>query len=461
MAKARTRMSEGVVGALVICCFLVFLVGIILLGIFAVTETKKEIRDQSKTLPGHRVDLSVGSQVTRSEPVKYKKFLVHGDGTVTDPVGGLMWQEGDSRKSMSLDDGIRYCATLSVGGYSDWQLPTTHQLIGLYQAFGFSDSGDKEYSPFEWSGTRYLAADVTFGFGSAVDFRDGHAIGTGPTAIGDSRFDFVRAVRQASSRRTATASAPSIPRTDPARVSAVAQNRIVGSIYSNEFVGLTIPVPADWYVATDNEVKGLMPDAARVMGLDDPVVRSIVAQMPGKVLLVISERPFSTDDQAVSRNILIAAISARDMKDEISSGSDYLDHVARGMRDSQLTATVSDITTQRLGGEEFHRLPVTLVMQGTTVHMSQFARIHNDYLLILNMTAASEGGLQGLVEVADGMRLPSVSPTVDGSAEGEAFRKQAALKIPQSSGNTLLKNAGLVLMILGGLWFLRALFSKK
>ena len=145
----------------------------------------------------------------------------------------------------------------------------------------------------------------------------------------------------------------------------------------------------------------------------------------------------------------------------------YLGHVARGMRESQPNATVSDIFTQSLGGKAFHRLNVRLPMQGITVHMSQLARIHNDYIVVLNMSADSDNGLTELVEIADkNMHLSSVSQAVDSSPEGVSFRKKSSLNISGSSGSSssggnLLRNIGIILMILGAIWFIKNLFGKK
>jgi len=106
-------------------------------------------------------------------------------------------------------------------------------------------------------------------------------------------------------------------------------------------------------------------------------------------------------------------------------------------------------------------------MQGITVHMSQLARIHNDYIVVLNMSADSDNGLTELVEIADkNMHLSSVSQAVDSSPEGVSFRKKSSLNISGSSGSSssggnLLRNIGIILMILGAIWFIKNLFGKK
>ncbi|MGB5444283.1 MAG: DUF1566 domain-containing protein, partial [Psychromonas sp.] len=67
-------------------------------------------------------------------------YTVHGDGTVTDNVTGLMWTQspdinGDSKitktDKLSSGDAVAYCETLNYAGYSDWQLPNIKQGYSL------------------------------------------------------------------------------------------------------------------------------------------------------------------------------------------------------------------------------------------------------------------------------------------------------------------------------------------
>jgi len=241
-----------------------------------------------------------------------------------------------------------------------------------------------------------------------------------------------------------------------AGVSGIADAETKGNIYTNKFVGLSFPVPEGWYIATDNETKELMPEAARVMGLDDPVARATVAQMPGKVLLMVSEAPLKSDVQTANRNIIFAVINAREIKKEVGSGAEYLRHVARGMSDKQPAAGVSDITTQHLGGVEFHRLNMSIPMQGMTVHMCQLARLHNDYILILNFSADTDASLAGLLQVADNLRLSAPSQALDTSKEGKLFRDATTIKVKKSGWN-LLQLGGVILIGIGLFFVFRPL----
>ncbi len=55
------------------------------------------------------------------------------NGTVTDNGTGLMWQEGTSGP-MNWDAAMSYASSLSLGGHSDWWLPSKDVLQMLYHS---------------------------------------------------------------------------------------------------------------------------------------------------------------------------------------------------------------------------------------------------------------------------------------------------------------------------------------
>lgn len=58
-------------------------------------------------------------------------YTVHGDGTVTDQITGLMWQQAVSTTLMPWHDALAACASLTLAGHDDWRLPTEIELISL------------------------------------------------------------------------------------------------------------------------------------------------------------------------------------------------------------------------------------------------------------------------------------------------------------------------------------------
>ena len=57
-------------------------------------------------------------------------FLINGNGTVTDTVTGLMWQQVDGGE-MTIENAMNYCDTLTLGGFTDWRLPTAHEAFSI------------------------------------------------------------------------------------------------------------------------------------------------------------------------------------------------------------------------------------------------------------------------------------------------------------------------------------------
>ena len=58
-------------------------------------------------------------------------YTDNGDGTVTDNVTGLVWTQSLSDQSMDWSDAPSYCECLTVGGITDWRVPTLKELWSI------------------------------------------------------------------------------------------------------------------------------------------------------------------------------------------------------------------------------------------------------------------------------------------------------------------------------------------
>ena len=78
-----------------------------------------ETRDTTKTF-GEDSDYIINPQA----------FKDNGDETITDNVTGLMWQQGEGGE-MTWQSGLEYCKNLKTGGYGNWRLPDSMELLNL------------------------------------------------------------------------------------------------------------------------------------------------------------------------------------------------------------------------------------------------------------------------------------------------------------------------------------------
>jgi len=126
-------------------------------------------------------------------------YTNNGDGTITDNVTGLMWEQ-DMGIKISYPDAFTKAANSNLGGYSDWRVPTIKELYSLanftgrcfgdnamhmfidtnyfIQPIGNTSIGEREIDAQTWSSTQYVG--LTMGGDSTVfgyNFVDGRLKG--------------------------------------------------------------------------------------------------------------------------------------------------------------------------------------------------------------------------------------------------------------------------------------------
>ncbi|MBL0065005.1 MAG: DUF1566 domain-containing protein [Bacteroidetes bacterium] len=130
---------------------------LLLLSAFAfaqpIQRTMKRLPDTGQTSSytntfGEDADYSVNTPV----------YLDNGNGTVTDTITGLMWQQRDGGE-MTVEDAIIFCDTLTLGNYSDWRLPDCHELFSILQHDRANPALDTNYfsdsnAEYWWSSER-------------------------------------------------------------------------------------------------------------------------------------------------------------------------------------------------------------------------------------------------------------------------------------------------------------------
>ena len=86
-------------------------------------------------------------------------YTDNGDGTISDNVTGLMWQQ-DPGEKMTYAEAVAGADSFTLAGYDDWRLPTIKELYSLIQFDGLDISGpttstaspfiDTDYFDFEY-----------------------------------------------------------------------------------------------------------------------------------------------------------------------------------------------------------------------------------------------------------------------------------------------------------------------
>jgi hypothetical protein len=147
-------------------------------------------------------------------------FQNNSDGTVTDLISGLIWQQFLFENKFTYEDALAAADTFSLDGYNDWRLPGIKELYSLIDFTGATGTSAANSIPFidticfefrygdETSGERFIDAQYVSSTEYAgttmngdftvfgVNFADGRIKGYGTTAPGSSEKLFeVRLVR--------------------------------------------------------------------------------------------------------------------------------------------------------------------------------------------------------------------------------------------------------------------------
>jgi hypothetical protein len=82
-------------------------------------------------IPNSQADVTAGAP-------NLEGYTDNGDGTVTDNVTGLMWQQAVPTGTYTWAQAVAYCPTLTIAGHSDWRMPSQIELESIVD-FGQSN----------------------------------------------------------------------------------------------------------------------------------------------------------------------------------------------------------------------------------------------------------------------------------------------------------------------------------
>ncbi len=102
----------------------------------AIEEKRQKIEEEKAALEAkksttlamaNRPSVSTANEIRRDG-----RFIAYDNGTVLDTRTNLMWAVKDNGGGINWADAKSYCENYRGGGYTDWRMPTSNELAGLY-----------------------------------------------------------------------------------------------------------------------------------------------------------------------------------------------------------------------------------------------------------------------------------------------------------------------------------------
>ncbi|MBF0240211.1 MAG: DUF1566 domain-containing protein [SAR324 cluster bacterium] len=104
-------------------------------------------------------------------------FTDNGNGTVSDSITGLMWQQADGG-SKSWTNALTYCESITLAGHSDWRVPNRNDWLSVVDYSYSSPALDSTYFPSTYSERYWSSSPDASGSGYVwyVHFGSGYVI---------------------------------------------------------------------------------------------------------------------------------------------------------------------------------------------------------------------------------------------------------------------------------------------
>jgi hypothetical protein len=125
------------------------------------------------------------------------EYVDNGNGTITNTVTKLVWQQTDDGQPRTWREALSYCEDLNLAGFDDWRLPNVRELDSIVERHLYSPSIDPSFDcrlDIYWTSTTatstpLFAKLIEFGSGSVGAFMKNYSV------VSESSFIYARCVR--------------------------------------------------------------------------------------------------------------------------------------------------------------------------------------------------------------------------------------------------------------------------
>jgi len=181
-----------------------------------------------------------------------------------------------------------------------------------------------------------------------------------------------------------------------------------GDIYKNNYFGLSVKLPKDWKVASEEELKQVIDTGKDIVAGDDESKQAEVdvAELNSVYLLMVSKTEM-TGQTYNNGNFMIMAEKLNFLQG-ITKGSQYLEHVKKGLQDikDQMPYNLEKaIYPEKIGGKDFAVLETGIESEGMKLTQKYYAYVMKGYALVFIGTSTNEENSKVIQDMLDSIKF--------------------------------------------------------
>lgn len=180
--------------------------------------------------------------------------------------------------------------------------------------------------------------------------------------------------------------------------------KVENNVYSNDYFGFKIPLPADWALQSKEEMERLRQQGrAMIEQSNKDMAKTLKASEVNSAMLlsIFRHKPDSvTGEFNHSMTVLAENISK---VPGIKTAVDYLENTKKLIVQSRMPYKTSDIHRQKVGGRDFDVMTVTMTMQGIDIEQLYYTTVIGDFALGMIISYTNSQQEEELKKIVNGI----------------------------------------------------------
>lgn len=183
--------------------------------------------------------------------------------------------------------------------------------------------------------------------------------------------------------------------------------RFEGPVYHNDYLGMTITIPADWSVQDREVTRQTARTGEQMLSGNNQNMQAVLEAAESRTVNLFNLFKFPPGSPVPYNPNIYAIAEDNSHTPGIKTGGDYLYHARRLLESGQMEFKFPrEVYTETLAGAEFHVMTVDLHVPPTGKMMQEYyATVRKGYVLVLILSYVTEEERAELHHVLDTMTL--------------------------------------------------------